>query len=714
MRILGLSGHYHDSAAALLVDGKVVAAAQQERFSRRKHDPAFPADAARWCLAEARMDTDALDAIAWYEKPFRKFDRLLGEWAEQAPRGVGRFLHAAPLWLRSRLWVRAEIERRLDTCAPVLFAQHHESHAAAAFGPSPFDEAAILTLDGVGEWTTNAVWVGRGRSVIPVAELRYPHSLGLLFSAFTSYCGFQVNDGEYKLMGLAPYGKPRFAGVILERLIALAEDGSYALAPEYFDFRVSDRMTSDLFHALFGGPPRDPGSPLTSREADLASSIQAVTEEIVLRQARWARERTGARDVCLGGGVALNCVANGRLARERIFDRLWVQPAAGDAGGAVGAAYAMWFRRAAGVQRARMPDDARQVYLGPEYGDGEIQSVLDAAGCRYARRAPAALVEEVADALARGEVVGLFQGRMEFGPRALGNRSILADPRDPGMQRRVNAAVKFREGFRPFAPVVREEDCDAWFDLPARSPFMLLTGAVHRASPSSDRTADLAGGAGPAGVASRIPAVTHVDASARVQTLAPGSNPLLEAILVAFGARTGCPVLLNTSFNAKDEPIVATPRDAYACFCRTGIELLAAGPFLVRAGDKIPLPAERPAPSRPERSRAALELAITAVAASALATAGAPRASIAGLAFGASLAGARAFAPRARAAVERVLGAAGRGLGAALVLPLFAVAFALVLSPLGLLARLRRAWSPPAPPAWLPPAEPDHDPTKPF
>ncbi len=590
MNILGISAYYHDSAACLLRDGRVVAAAQEERFTRRKHDAGFPLHAARACLAEGGLAVAGLDAVAFYDKPFLKLERLLETHLAYAPAGLPAFVQAIPAWLGQKLWVKDLVAEALDYRGPVLFAEHHESHAASAFFPSPFEEAAVLTLDGVGEWATTTWGAGRGGRVELQAELRFPHSLGLLYSAFTGFCGFKVNSGEYKLMGLAPYGEPRYAGLIRERLIDLKEDGSLRLDMSCFEFGAGLRMTGERFAALFGGPARQPEAPLTQRELDLASSIQAVTEEAMLRMARTVRRETGQRDLCLAGGVALNCVANGKLLRAGTFERVWIQPAAGDAGGALGAAYAVHhhhFGQPAPRKTGR--DLQRGSLLGPAYDDAAVAAFLAARSLPHARLDDEPLLDAVAGLLAEGRVVGWFQGRMEFGPRALGNRSILADPRAPDMQRRLNLAIKFREGFRPFAPSVPLERAADWFDLGVESPYMLLVAAVRGLRPLGAEEAGRRGLAARDVVRSGIPAVTHVDGSARVQTVHPADNPRYHALLERFGRLTGCPVLVNTSFNVRGEPIVESPRDAWRCFMQTGMDVLVLGNHLLRKADQPPL-----------------------------------------------------------------------------------------------------------------------------
>jgi carbamoyltransferase len=594
MRILGLSAFFHDSAAALIEDGRIVAAAEEERFSRRKHDDRFPTHAAAWCIAQAGIAPQQLDAVVFYEKPLIKFERLLETSLAFAPRGFRTFLAAMPPWLQRKLHLPREIDAGLGGAyeGPILFASHHESHAASAFFPSPFERAAILTLDGVGEWATAAWGAGAGASLQLHEEMRFPHSPGLLYSAFTGYCGFRVNSGEYKLMGLAPYGEPRFADLILERIIRLHDDGSFWMDQRYFRYCHGLTMTSPRFHALFGGPPRAPESALTQREMDIAASIQHVLEDIVIRMARHVHRRTGERNLCLAGGVALNCVANGRLLREGPFERLWIQPAAGDAGGAIGAALAHW-HLTLGKPRDPVPSDAQQgSCLGPSFGDRQIRDALDAAGARYEVLPEPNLPDAVAAELTAGRIVGHFDGPAEFGPRALGHRSILGDPRDPDMQRRMNVAIKFRESFRPFAPAVIEGRQRDWFELETESPYMLLVAPVaesHRLPPTLEEAAAR-------GIdrlrtrRSDVPAITHVDGSARVQTVTRERSPRFHAILEAFERRTGCPVLVNTSFNIRGEPIVHSPSDAYRCFMLTDMDTLVVGRCLMRKSDQPPMP----------------------------------------------------------------------------------------------------------------------------
>jgi carbamoyltransferase len=594
VNILGISAYYHDSAACLLRDGEIVAAAEEERFTRLKGDPSFPVHAARFCLREGGLGPEGLDYVAFYDKPFLKFERILETHLRVAPRGLGNFVKAMPLWLREKLFVPNEIRKAIGYKGEVLFAEHHESHAASAFYPSPFEEAAILTLDGVGEWATASWGVGRGNEVELVEEIRFPHSLGLLYSAFTYFTGFRVNFGEYKVMGLAPYGEPRYADEIVQHLIEVKEDGSFRLRLPYFDFLAGDRMTSQRFEELFGGPPRAPEGEITQREMDIARSIQVVLEDIVLRQARYVHRRTGQTRLCLAGGVALNCVANGRLLREGPFEDLWIQPAAGDAGGAVGVAQLVW-HRVLGNPRQPCPDDAMSgSFLGPAYGDGEIEAFLGEKEAPAEQLAREALVERTAELLSQGKVVGWFQGRMEFGPRALGSRSILGDPRDPVMQRNLNLKIKFRESFRPFAPAVLRERASEYFELDRDSPYMLLVAGVRKQR-LRPLTADQEGLEGLARLQiprSDIPAVTHVDESARIQTVDLARNPLFHELLQAFERKTGCGVLVNTSFNVRGEPIVCTPEDAYRCFLRTHMDYLVMGSYLLDKAAQPPPPEE--------------------------------------------------------------------------------------------------------------------------
>ncbi len=591
--ILGISAFYHDSAAALVVDGRIVAAAQEERFTRIKHDPAFPARAVDYCLREAGLSADDLDYVAFYDKPLTKFERLLETYLAYAPAGFRSFRLAMPLWLKDKLHMRRTLRRGLGgpTRAKLVFTDHHESHAASAFFPSPFDSAAIVTLDGVGEWTTAAFGVGEGNRLRLIDHVAFPHSLGLLYSAFTYYCGFKVNSGEYKLMGLAPYGRPIYRELILERLVDLKPDGSFWLDMDYFQYCQGLTMTNHRFHRLFGGPPRPPESPLEQRHMDLAASIQAVTEEAVLSIGRHVHRRTGMKHLVLAGGVALNCVANGRLLREGDFEDIWIQPAAGDAGGALGAALFVWHQLLDHPRRPEGRDAQHGSLLGPRFTTDEIERALGrqgASGRRFDDEVE--LLDHVAGLLAEGKIVGWFQGRMEFGPRALGTRSILGDPRSPAMQATMNVKIKFRESFRPFAPAVLRERAAEWFDLDPRheSPYMLLVAPVleHRRVPVDaealrvmEHDPDLRKRVNV--VRSEIPAVTHVDYSARLQTVDEERNPRFYRLLEAFDRLTGCPVLVNTSFNVRGEPIVCTPEDAYRCFLATDMDALVLEDIVV-------------------------------------------------------------------------------------------------------------------------------------
>jgi carbamoyltransferase len=596
--ILGISAFYHDSAAALVVDGRIVAAAQEERFSRTKHDAAFPQHAVAYCLREAGLQPEQLDYVAFYEKPLVKFERLLETYLAYAPHGFRSFCLALPLWLKDKLYLRRTLRSHLGRAAraPLVFLDHHESHAASAFFPSPFDEAAILTLDGVGEWTTTAWGTGAGNRVRLVEHLQFPHSLGLLYSAFTYYCGFKVNSGEYKLMGLAPYGRPVYRGAILEHLIDLKADGSYRLRMDAFNYCQGLTMTGRRFHRLFGGPPRNPEADLQQRHMDLAASIQAVTEEVLLRLGAHVHRRTGQKNLVLAGGVALNCVANGRLLREGPFERLWIQPAAGDAGGALGAALFVWHQLLEKPRRADDRDTQQGSLLGPRFASAEVRHFLDGQEAAYDHLPDEAdLVGHVAGLLADGQVAGWFRGRMEFGPRALGARSILGDARAPHMQATMNRKIKFRESFRPFAPAVLAAEAADWFDLPRGqdSPYMLLVAPVlprHRTSLSAEQQDTLAHDPDLRRrvnvVRSTVPAVTHVDWSARLQTVDADRNPDFHRLLSAFRDRTGCPVLVNTSFNIRGEPIVCTPAEAYRCFRATDMDALVLEDCVLHKGGR--------------------------------------------------------------------------------------------------------------------------------
>jgi len=587
VRFLGLSAYYHDSAAALVQDGEVIAAAQEERFTRKKHDSRFPHHAIRSCLEATGTRPGDIDVVAFYDKPFLKFERLLETYLAFAPRGFASFRQALPLWIKEKLFQRSllvkeleQVDDNVDWGRRLLFSEHHLSHAASAFFPSPFERAAVLTMDGVGEWTTTSLALGKGRDLKVIREIHFPHSLGLLYSAFTYYTGFKVNSGEYKVMGLAPYGDPRYANVIRERLIDVKEDGSFRLNLEYFEYCTGLTMTNGRFDELFGGPPRKPDAPLTQREMDLAASIQAVIEELVLKLARGVARETGEKNLCLAGGVALNCVANGKLLRERCFDRLWLQPAAGDAGGALGAALVAYHLfKEQGRQINGALDGMHGGYLGPAYGQADIESRLSQAGAVFETVDDEALLDASAGALADGKALGWFQGRMEFGPRALGARSILGDARSPTMQKMLNLKVKYRESFRPFAPSVLTEDAAGWFDLEVESPYMLLVADVARKHriPMTEEQNRLFGIDKLNIPRSSIPAVTHVDYSARVQTVHRETNPRYHALISRFKGRTGCPVIVNTSFNVRGEPIVCAPEEAFRCFMGTEIETLAVG-----------------------------------------------------------------------------------------------------------------------------------------
>jgi carbamoyltransferase len=582
-RILGISAFYHDSAAALVVDGEIVAAAQEERFTRKKHDPEFPVRAVEYCLREGGITADQLDYVGFYDKPLLKFDRLIETYLSYAPVGFRSFLQSMPVWLRKKLYLRSELNRGLGGAyrKRYVFTEHHESHAASAFFPSPFEEAAILTLDGVGEWATASYGTGRGNKIRLTHELRFPHSLGLLYSAFTYYCGFRVNSGEYKLMGLAPYGEPKYAEYILGKMIDLKEDGSFRMDMSYFNYCQGLTMTSRKFDAAFGGPPRKPESPLTQREMDLAASIQRVTEEIMMRIAHHLHRETGMKNLCLAGGVALNCVGNGKILREGPFENIWIQPAAGDAGGALGVALFIWHQMLDGPRRGERLDRQRGSLLGPRFGSEEVRSFLDRVGAGY-RHVPDddELCEYIAGQIASEKVVGWCQGRMEFGPRALGSRSILGDARSESMQKVMNVKIKFRESFRPFAPSVLQERVSDYFQVRPQepSPYMLITSPVQE----SIRIRGDGNGNGGAlqGIdklkmkRSSVPAITHVDYSARMQTVDADRHGRYYKLLRAFEAKTGCPVIINTSFNVRGEPIVCRPEEAYRCFLATNMDVL--------------------------------------------------------------------------------------------------------------------------------------------
>jgi carbamoyltransferase len=583
MNILGISAFYHDSAACLLQDGVLTAAAQEERFSRIKHDDGFPAQSIAFCLDYAGLSIDAIDYIIFYDKPLIKFERLLQTYLACAPFGLRSFIMAMPLWLKKKLWIPDIIARETGFKGKILFAEHHESHAASAFFPSPFEEAAIITADGVGEWTTTSYAVGRGNRVRILSRVRFPHSLGLLYSAFTYHTGFKVNSGEYKLMGLAPYGEPRFADLIKKELIDIRGDGSFKMNMKYFNYPAGLTMTNRNFSRLFGGPPRRPESPITQREMDMAASVQVVTEEIMLKTAHHARRETGMKNLCLAGGVALNCVANGKILREGIFDNIWIQPASGDSGGAVGAAYTAWHHYLDKPRTPRARGSQSASYLGPEFSKEKIRISLDTFGAAYEEVPDAEIAVRAADIIASELVMGWFQGRMEFGPRALGARSIIGDARSPHMQSVMNLKIKYRESFRPFAPSVLADRAAEFFDINCESPYMLLVANVRQDKLIAASHGDLShnGLDKLKVVRSEIPAVTHVDNSARLQTVHREDNQLYYDTIDAFRKKTGCPVIINTSFNVRGEPIVCTPEHAYTCFMRTEMDYLFVGNFLL-------------------------------------------------------------------------------------------------------------------------------------
>jgi len=581
--ILGLSAFYHDSAAALLKGGEILAAAQEERFTRVKGDARFPTNAVKFCLDRAGIDAQGLDFVGFYDKPLLKFERILETYLSIAPSGFRSFLKAGPLWIKEKLFQGDEIREALGYEGPLMYAEHHESHGASAFFPSPFEEAAVLTMDGVGEWATASIGVGRGNTLELIRELRWPDSLGLLYSAFTYYTGFKVNSGEYKVMGLAPYGEPKYLSLILDELMDLQEDGSFTLNQKYFDYLGGLTMTNEAFDQLFGGPARKAETLLTQREMDLARSVQDACEEIMMRMARTAHRETGLKNLCLAGGVALNCVGNGKILRNGPFEKLWIQPASGDAGGALGVAQLVWHRH---LNKPRTPcgrDSMRGAYLGPDYAAEEIEGYLKKAGAKYHRLERKELIDRAAKCLASDGVVGWFNGRMEFGPRALGSRSIIGDPRSPQMQAKMNIKIKFRESFRPFAPSILEHRCADYFDLDAESPYMLLVAPVTEARriPMSKEQEALFGIDKLNVPRSDVPAITHVDYSARVQTVSKDRSPDYFDLIAKFEEYTGCPLVVNTSFNVRGEPIVCTPRDAYVCFMRTDMDHLVLGPFLL-------------------------------------------------------------------------------------------------------------------------------------
>ncbi|MFP6712923.1 MAG: carbamoyltransferase [Rhodospirillales bacterium] len=599
MRILGISAFYHDSAAALIDDGDIIAAAQEERFTRAKHDERFPENAISYCLEASEIDMSEIDFVAFYDKPFLKFERLLETYVSFAPKGFQSFRMAIPIWLREKLFQKDLLRKEFKKFDPdfdwqnkLLFAEHHQSHAASAFYPSPFEEAVVLTMDGVGEWATTSVAIGSGNNLNVTKELHFPHSLGLLYSAFTYYTGFKVNSGEYKVMGLAPYGEPKYVQTILDNLIDIKEDGSFRLDQSYFDYCTGLRMTNAKFDDLFGGPPTKSEAWLGEKEMDLAASIQAVTEEVVLRLTRALAKETGAKNLCLAGGVALNCVANGKVLRDGAFENIWIQPAAGDAGGALGAALCAYhhFQDQPRQSHGDQADHMKGAFLGPEFTDDDIQTRMTAAGAKFETFDEATVIEKTAQALVDNKAIGWFQGRMEFGPRALGGRSILGDPRSPEMQKTLNLKIKYRESFRPFAPSVRLEDVSDWFELDGASPYMLLVADVakNRQKKMTEEQSALFGIERLNIVRSEIPAVTHVDYSARVQTVSEDTNPKYHALLTKFNELTGCPVVANTSFNVRGEPIVCTPENAFRCFMGSEMEVLTIGNQILYKEDQDP------------------------------------------------------------------------------------------------------------------------------
>ena len=592
MNILGISAFYHDSAACLVQEGQIIAAAQEERFTRKKHDHSFPTHAINFCLKEGGLAGKNIDYVAFYDKPFIKFERILETYLSYAPLGIRSFIMSMPLWIKQKLWMKEFIKKELDFQGKVLFPEHHESHAASAFFPSPFKEAAFLTIDGVGEWATASYGTGKENKINLLAEIHFPHSLGLLYSAFTYYTGFKVNSGEYKVMGLAPYGVPKYKDIILSELMDLKEDGSFKMNMKYFNYCAGLTMTNHRFHKLFGGPPRKPESLLTQRDMNLARSVQDVTEEVMMRMSRHVYQETGQKNLCLAGGVALNCVGNGRILREGPFKNIWIQPAAGDAGGALGAALFTWYQY---LENKRETDETKDFqkgsYLGPQFQDGEIIRYLEAQQIPFTKIEQEDIPDKIAELIASQKVIGWFQGRMEFGPRALGCRSIIGDARSPKMQETMNLKIKFRESFRPFAPSVIEEKASDYFEIDRESPYMLLVAPVKQKirRKMTNKEQQLFGLDKLHVVRSSIPAITHVDYSARIQTVNKDDNPLYYNMIQAFDRKYGCPVIINTSFNVRGEPIVCTPDDAYLCFMRTHMDYLIMGNYLIKKEDQKPL-----------------------------------------------------------------------------------------------------------------------------
>ena len=592
MYILGISAYYHDSAACMLKNGEIIAAAQEERFTRKKHDPGFPKNAISYCLKEAQIDPSKIDSVVFYEKPFLKFERILETYLAFAPKGFKNFTKSMPIWIKDKLFQKMSLSKELKIVLGdninwknrLLFSEHHLSHAASAFYPSPFESAAVLTLDGVGEWTTTSLAIGNGNDLKVVKEIHFPHSLGLLYSAFTYYLGFKVNSGEYKVMGLAPYGKPKYAQLILDKLINISEDGSFHLDMSYFNYTTGLTMTNKKFDDLFGGPPRIHESKITQRDMDLASSIQKVTEDILIKMVKSISKDTGLKNLCLAGGVALNCVANGILRKEKIFENIWIQPAAGDAGGAIGAALSAWYLHYNNHRKIVSGEDCMKgAYLGPKFSDAEIKKELDKCKAIYTKVSEDELIEKVASSLANEKAIGWMQGRMEFGPRALGGRSIIADPRSPKMQKQLNLKVKFRESFRPFAPSILLEDVGDWFENSEDSPYMMFVSNIHKNKQKlMTKEEEALFGIDKLNInRSLVPAVTHIDYSSRIQTVQKKTNPPFHALISKFKEMTGCPLVVNTSFNVRGEPIVCSPSDAFKCFMGTGLDLLAVGNYLI-------------------------------------------------------------------------------------------------------------------------------------
>ena len=592
MYILGISAYYHDSAACILKDGQIISAAQEERFTRKKHDQNFPINAIRYCIKEANISASLIEIVAFYDKPFLKFERILETYLTYAPKGINSFLKAMPLWIKKKLWIKTLIQDELGYEGKIIFPEHHASHAASAFFSSPFQEAAFLTMDGVGEWATASYGIGKGNNIEVLADIKFPHSLGLLYSAFTYYTGFRVNSGEYKVMGLAPYGEPKYKDLIYENLIDVKTDGSFIMDMSFFDYNVGLTMTNKKFNILFGAPPRKPESKLTQKEMDLARSVQEVTEEIVIKMAKHVQKITGMKYLCLAGGVALNCVANGKLLRSKIFDDLYIQPAAGDAGGALGCAQIAWYQYLGNERKANEKIDyMKGAYLGPKYTNDEIKEYLDEKGCIYQKLNNVELPEKVADLVAEQKVIGWFQGRMEFGPRALGSRTIIGDARSIETQKTINLKIKYRESFRPFAPSVIEENITEYFDIDRPSPYMLLVADVkkNKQLPMTKEEESYFGLKKLNIARSSVPAITHVDYSARIQSVNKRTNPRYHEMISIFNEKYGCPVIVNTSFNVRGEPIVCTPEDAYLCFMRTEMDFLVLNNYLLDKSVQNPL-----------------------------------------------------------------------------------------------------------------------------